>query len=153
MKVIICKGNIEQLRPLAEQWFSECNASAFGLKAEIDRHLSDMYRLAVYTAGAELLLLINDKEEIVGYMGLITFKSPISDQLIANEKNYYVRPESRGNGGLRLLIEARKWAKMKGCSHLIMNASNLASDMHDKVCELYRKMGMRKFETSYISEV
>ena len=153
MKVVICKDNIEQLRPLAEKWLAECNASAFGLKAEVNKHLDNMWNFTVGMPDCDLLLLINDKEQVVGYMGLIIFISPLSDQKIANEHCYYVRPESRGAGGLRLLIEARKWAKSNGCSHLIMNASNLASDMHDKVCKLYQKMNMRKFETSYIAEV
>jgi GNAT superfamily N-acetyltransferase len=154
MKVLICKNNhTELLRPLAEKWLAESNASSFGLKADVEQHLKDMLNNMVYQDGNDLLILQNDKDEVVGYMGLSTFKSPISDQLIANEHNYYVRPESRGAGGLRLLIEARKWAKGQGCSHLIMNASNLASDLHDKVCTLYQKMNMKHFESSYISEV
>lgn len=152
MKVTTWKGDIEQLRPLAEQWFQECNADDFGLKAEVDEHLRDMTMNFLLRQDRVILALI-DNEQVVGYMGLSTFKSPLSEQIIANEHNYYVRPESRGAGGLRLLLEARKWAKEKGCSHLIMNASNLASDMHNKICKFYQKMNMRKFETSYIAEV
>ena len=139
---------------MAEQWLAECNASSFGLKAEVDKHLEDMNTIVNSPSLLDdLLLLINDKEQVVGYMGLRTFTSPLSDQVIANEHNYYVRPESRGHGGLRLFIEARKWAKENGCSHRIMTASRLASSLYERTCKLYEKMGMKEFETSYISEV
>jgi hypothetical protein len=54
---------------------------------------------------------------------------------------------------MRLLKAAKVLAKERGCSHFIMNASNLASDMHDKVCNFYKRLDMKKFETSFISEV
>ena len=49
--------------------------------------------------------------------------------------------------------DAYIWAKENGCSHIIMTASNLASEMYDKVCNLYQRMGMELFETSFIQEI
>lgn len=140
----IFKGDIEQLRPVAEHWHKEANGRTFGLDMDINKHLQDMARV-------DDVLVLKDKDEIVGYMGLTIFTSGLSDQRIANEHCWYVIPQYRGISSIRLIKLAQDWAGSKGCSHLIMSASNLASDLHDRTCRIYERMGMTKFETSYIS--
>lgn len=173
MKVVKAQiEDIERLRPIALQWQESCNGGEMKIELDIETHLADLAYL-VKSEDADssaalgmtcLFLLLNDKDspheiseaaisrgEPVGYMGLKCFKSPLGNQLIANEHYLFVASEFRGFSTLQLIRAAREWARAKGCSHIIFNASNLASDLHDKVCQFYERLGMKKFETSYIN--
>lgn len=142
----------EDLRYLAEQWKKETNGD-LGIIVNVDEHLRDLQRYIENPFIATVLLLVKE-DKVVGYMGLAIFKSPLSNQVIANEHYWYVLPEFRkAKLTLKMFDEAKKWAKDKGCSHLLMNASNLASSLHDKICRLYERLGLKKFETSYIQSI
>lgn len=149
MKVIKATyEDIERLRPVALQWQKTCNGKDMKIDIDIETHLVDLASL-IASDDADLFLLLKDNEPI-GYMGVKCFKSPLGNQLIANEHYLYVSSKFRGFSTLQLIRQARKWAKEKGCSHIIFNASKLASDMHDKVCCFYKRIGMKRFETSFI---
>ena len=152
MNVIIYKDDVEALRPIVSSWKETAAKNEFGIKVfDENKYLLDLCRMTM-NPRSDLLVLFDDIRP-VGYLGLEYFDSPMGDQVIANEHYWYVLPESRGIGSMRLMKTAMQLAKLKGCSHLIMNASNLASDLHDKVCKLYEKMEMKKFETSFIKEL
>lgn len=144
----IFNGNVELLRPVAESWRYESNPEAFGLTGDIDCFLKDLKKL-IDGPNSDLLVMDN----LGGFMGLTIFTSPLGCERIANEHYWYVLPEYRGVSSLRFLRAANRWAKAKGCSHIIMNASCLASDLHDRVCRLYEHFGMKKFETEYMRRV
>ena len=153
MDVVIAKSvaEVEAVRGLAVEWKETCDCKEFGIETDVDVFLAGLMDL-VDGSNTDLLLLERDNE-IVGLMGITLFKSPVSSDTIANEHFWYVKQEHRGKGSLMLLARAKAWAKIKGCSYLIMNASNAASDMHDKVCRFYERAGLKKFETSYIKEI
>ncbi len=152
MKVIVAtnSGDIERLTPVALQWKESCNGMEMGIVLVPETHFADLMRL-IGRDDAELFLLVDDdREEVFGYMGVECFNSPLGPQRIAQEHYWYVSEGNRGRGTILLIRAVEKWAKEQGCTHLIMNASTLASDLHDKVCDLYERIGMKKFETSYI---
>ena len=151
MEIKIFNDDIETLRPIVESWQENVKANEFGILTDVNKHLLELGSLA-FGVSSDLIVLY-DGNVPVGYIGLQYFDSPTGNQRIANERYLYVMPEKRGLSSMRLIKNAKTLAKMKGCSHRIMTASNLASDMHDKLCEFYEKSGMKKFETSYISEV
>ncbi len=152
MEIKLFNDDIETLRPIAESWREEMRANEFGITADnIDKFLTELGNIA--SKEDSDLLVLYDEETPVGYIGLQYFNSPLGNQRMANEHYFFVIPEKRGISSMRLIKNAKFIAKLKGCSHLILNASNLASDMHDKICGFYEKSGMKKFETSYISEV
>lgn len=144
--------DIDRLKPIAWQWKDECNSEGFGIEIVPETYFADLATL-ISRDDADLFLLTNDKDEVVGYMGIECFNSPLGSQKMANEHYWFVAKEGRGRGSLLLIKQAREWAKEKGCTHLIFNASNLASDLHDKVCGFYEHIGMKKFETSFIQEI
>lgn len=152
MEIKLFSDDIETLRPIAESWREEMRANEFGIIVDdVDKFLNELYNMSS-RADSDLLVLY-DEETPVGYIGLQYFDSPLGNQKMANERFFFVMPESRGMTSMRLLKSAKFLAKLKGCSHIIFNASNLASDMHDKVCSFYEKMSFNLFETSYISKV
>ncbi len=152
MDVKLFTGDIETLRPVVEAWQDIVIDNEFGIIAnDVDKFLIGLGELAS-NSDSDLLVLC-DGGDPIGYIGLNYFMSPLGDQRMANEHFFFVIPEKRGLGSMRLLKAAKALAKEKGCTHFIMNASNLASDLHDKVCDFYERLGMEKFETSYISEV
>ena len=151
MKVELFAGDIETLRPIVESWQEIVIGNGFGIIADdVDKFLVGLKDMADGTE-SDLLVLYDGKP--IGYIGLQYFMSPLGNQKMANEHFFFVIPEKRGLSSMRLLWDAKVLAHERGCSHFIMNASNLASDLHDKVCCFYKRLGMKKFETSYISEV
>lgn len=144
--------DVERLKPVAWQWKEVCNNKELGIEIVPETYFADVANL-IDKDDADLFLLINDKEEVVGYMGITCFNSPLGNQKIAQEHYWFVSGENRGRGTMLLIKTIKQWSKEKGCTHLIMNASNLASNMHDRLCKFYGRIGMKKFETSYIQEI
>jgi len=151
IKIANSVEQIESIRPLANEWKEMCSCDRFGLEVDISIFLAGLMDL-VDGDDSDLLLLMN-KDNIVGILGLTKFQSPFGREQVANEHYMFIKKGHSVSGSKRLIDAARKWAKSKGCSHLIMNASNAASDLHDKVCRLYERIGLIKFETSYIQEI
>lgn len=152
IKVQTLDQEVETLRPVVESWQKAVIDNEFNILADnVDKYLAELHIIA-YSNESDLLVLYDDDTPI-GYIGLRYFESPLGANKVANEHYFYIVPEKRGIASMRLLKMAKTLAKLKGCSHIIFNASNLASDFHDKVCSFYEKLGMKKFETSYISEL
>ena len=149
MKINKFNGDVERIRPIALRWKEEYNKS-LGIEIEDDVYMA---KLQDFADSPDSILLVLVDDDIVGYMGLSVFASPIGNQLICNEHYWFVVPEKRGMSALKFFPVAEKWAKGKGCSHLMMNASNLVGDLHDRTCKLYEKLGMEKFETTFIKRV
>jgi hypothetical protein len=151
MVVEVFAGDVSVLEPLARKWEQECNGVKMGIHLDCETHLKDLQGLVDGTLSD--LLILRNGEEIIGYMGLQIIDSPIGNQKTANEHYWYVIPERRGVSSLRLIHAAEAWAQMNKCSHLLMSASYLASDLHDKTCRLYERFGMSPFETTFIKQV
>ncbi|MBE3087704.1 MAG: GNAT family N-acetyltransferase [Chloroflexi bacterium] len=116
----------------------------FDIESNI-KHLNDM----INGANSTVIGLMDD-DRVIGYMGICIFENPVGKGIMASEHFWYVLPEHRGIGAIRLLEAGMDWARARGCTHFIGNASRLAGDLHGKVCKLYEKMGFTLFETSYI---
>lgn len=152
IKIATSIDDIEDLMPVALEWKKTCNGSQFGIDLLPVVHFADLASL-VERDDADLFLLLNEKNKVIGYMGITSFNSPLGDQKIVQEHYWYVSGNNRGHGTMLLIRAAKEWAKEHGCSHIIFNASNLASGMHDKLCKFYERIGFKKFETSYIKEI
>jgi len=173
MTVKTFSGDVRVLKPLFDAWVGETN-SDLGIEIIEDVYIQDFQRL-VDGGNSDLLVLENDtrfaamviselarrttgrrvansgSKDVVGFMGIEMFNSPTGYQRIANEHYFYVLPKyRRGTRSIRLVNAAKQWAIEAGCTHLILNASALASDLHDRVCKLYRHFGAELFETSFL---
>jgi GNAT superfamily N-acetyltransferase len=142
--------DVGKVRALCERWQSECNGEAFGLIVRADDALSELDRWLDGATGT--LLLAYDGTELVGFFAVFAVDSFLGNQTVALEKYWYALP-NRVKAGPALFRAAKQWAGENGCSHLLVSASNLASDSHDKVSRFCEGMGMKKFETSYIEQV
>ena len=136
------------LKPLIIEWAKEINGDDFDMNIDPNCILADIERLVV-SRDADVLLLVHDDEPI-GYLGIIISRSPTNGARIANEHHWFVSKAHRGVAAIRLLKAARQWGKDRGCSHIILTASKLASNLHNRTCKLYERLGMQLFETSYI---
>ena len=122
-----------------------------GLFVDIDSITNEAQRLI---DGKESdIIVIEDKGKIIGGLGMLTFNEPCSGKLVAQEHLWFVLKRHRGIGSLRLINAARIWAKKQGCTHLMFSANELVSNLHDRTCLLYEKLGMKKIETSYIERL
>ena len=151
MNIEIYKGDAERLRALFTSRKAEMQIGKFGLNLDEVKYMVEAQRFIDRT-DTDLLVLF-DNSVPIGYLGLEYYISYLGDNKIANEQNWYVMPEHRGIGSIRLFEAAELLAKATGCSHLTMNASMMASEMHNKLCSLYEKLGMSKYETSFIREL
>ena len=70
------------------------------------------------------VIFVADKgdDELVGFLGLFTYRHPMSDQLFAAEIAWWVEPEARGKTGLQLLSAGETWAKNQKAEVLQMIA-------------------------------
>lgn len=154
MKVVKATNSIDDIEALKEvvlEWKETCNADGFMIELELETYYSHLVDM-INDVDSELFLLIK-KSEVVGFMGAVIFQSPLGNQNICQEHFWYCSGKHRGRGTLLLFRAIKKWAKEKGCSHLIMTASCLASGMHERLCRFYARIGFKKFETSYIYEM
>ena len=139
------------MKEVAYEWKDTCNAKVFGIDLRPEIFFKDLAAL-IQREDSDLLLLFK-RERAVGFMGITYFASPLGNQRVANEHFWYVSGKHRGHGTMKLIRAAKNWAKEKGCSHIIMNASCLASNLHDRLCRFYERIGYKKFETSFIQEL
>lgn len=152
MNVEEYKGNINRLFDVIVSWNDTCKGSTFGIDISMDRFAEEL-QVLISNEDSVLFVLIDDTTKIVGIIGMIKFLNPVSNRMIANEHFWYVIPEYRGFHSMHLIRSAFAWAEDNNCSHMMLNASMLASDLHDKVCDLCMRLGMKKFETSFIKEI
>ena len=144
------RGDATILRPLVARWAKEADQS-FGLSLVIEYALADLQRM-IQAPNADVLILIADNV-IAGFMGVQAFQSPTGPELVANEHYWFVAPEKRGRGSLRMIDAAKEWAKDRGCTHVLFNASYLAGKKADGVAKLYERLGMKPFERTFIAEI
>jgi len=151
MEVIEFTGSAVEFYEIAVSWKKEANGDTFGIQIDVPSFLVEIQRMVNSPMAG--VLAMTDEDRIIGFMGLQIFRSPLGEQMMANEHFWYVLPDDRGLGSMRLMKAAKQWAKDHGCSHLLLNASALAGDKCDKVAQLYEKMKMKLFEHTYIAEV
>jgi len=142
--------DIEELRRLGESWLELQNGDKFGIKIDVDAILKDAAATLKLNSG--VVIGAKENDEWVGFMHIFVAGSFLGDQLMAVEKYWYARPNAI-MAAPRMLAQAKIWAAEKGCSHLIMSASNLASDKYPHVCGFYTRCGLKLFESSYICEI
>jgi len=150
MKIIEYNDEIVELSAIIAEWYEEYNGDDFNIEVDIPTFASSLQRL-IDDEDCVLLAMMND-DKVVGIFGVEMFNNPLNGDKVANEHFWYVLHEYRGRG-IKLIRSAIKWAKDNNCSHIMLNASMLASDLHDKTCMLYEKIGAKKIETSYIKEI
>ena len=150
MEALRYNGPVEFMRPIVEAWRKEANSDKFGFEMDADRFLETLYDLANHPDN--VLLLLGHEGRCVGFMGGVLFDSPVNRNKCVQDKYWFVLLKHRGASVMKLKKGLEDWAREKGATHLLMSASMLASDKHDRVCKLYEKT-MKHFETTYIQEL
>lgn len=89
-----------------------------------------------------LVLVATDPSGLIGMLGAIAFKHPMSDELVASEMFWWIEPETRGSG-VKLLRTAENWASQLGARRFIMIAPT------ERVGQFYERVGYERVETSY----
>lgn len=148
IREITTEEDMKHILPAARRWAAESNIKDFNLKIEPQYLVNELLQLL----HKEQSVLLTD-ENYNGFMGLRLIRSPFSSQLICDEHYWYIIPEKRGRNALEFFKYALKWAKEKGCSHIMMHSSSMASDLPEKVNSFYKRMGMRQIETYFLKEV
>ena len=137
--------NPEILVPLLEQWIDHCAVEEYGLRVSIELVMTDLKAWIEQYPSA--IFVTRHKGEIVGLIIVFALHNYLSDKPVVIEKYWY------GQGGLELFKAAKKWAKEQGCGHFIASESHLAGNGHARIGKLCERLGMKRFETSYITEV
>lgn len=143
--------NPDDLREVGESWLEEAKGEEFGFEISIDGIISDSKNWLATGMGA-VIGLCDNQGRYVGFMTVYHVPDFMAVNHVAFEKYWYVMPDFR-YGALRMLSEAKSWAKEQGATNLILSASAMASDMYNSLCQLYQRYGMKVFEKSYICEL
>ncbi len=139
----------DDLTELFDEWLKECRANSFDLEASVVEACKDIKTLNDNRA----VFVMIEEGKIIGLLGVDINKSPIGPEMIANEHFFYVIPKYRGQG-LQMIRTAEKWLKDKTqCTHFILNASYLASDLAPRVIRMYGLLGYSRFEVSMIKKL
>lgn len=81
---------------------------------------------------------------VVGMIGLMTYRQPMSGALVATEIVWWMEPEARGaKAAIHLLNKGETWAREQGATKFQMIAPT------DHVGHFYERMGFKKLETHY----
>lgn len=151
MEALQYRGSVDFLEPIAERWRAEARLSEFGLNAHWSKFKQTLQGFADSAMSA--LILLGHEGRAIGFMGAELFESPLDSQMVTRERFWYVLPRYRGRGPLKLRKAFLEWSKDMGASHYMMSASMLASAKHDRVCQIYEKKHMKKFETTYMGQI
>lgn len=96
-----------------------------------------------------VVFLMQNGDTIAGGIGGELKIDPISGRTLLVEMFWFVLPEFRGTTiGLRLLANFEKWGKDHGAAHTCMIA--MENSMPQEMDRLYRRIGYRKLETTYV---
>lgn len=148
MEVVECEHtDINLLVPLVRQWISAGNVQAFGFEAS-ETIMTHTIRRMIASDSACVIALF-DGVRFVGFMGGVLISNHFTNNLIVNECFWYVLPDFRAYAK-RLFKTLRLWGKVKGCSHIIINASAAANVKSDRVCQLLKLWGLKHYESSFI---
>jgi len=138
--------NPDDLRPLLAQWNEKLNGAYFGFDITLDKGMQDLHWWTE-TFQHALFLAEDDDGQAIGLMAVFAVQNHMATKPIAIEKYWF------GAGGMQLYLAAKAWAVENGCGHFIASASHLAGGRHDRVAALCNKIGMKHFETTFITEV
>lgn len=107
------------------------------------------YLRSVVENGSGALLLLEDDGVVVGGIGGTLQNEPVSGHKLAVELFWFVQPKYRGTTGpLRLLAAYERWGQESGADHICM--ISMENSMPEEMDRLYRRLGYRKLETTYI---
>jgi len=141
--------DVTSILPLIAKWLAECNAKKFGMDPTFATIMDDLDTWLLERDGA---ILVAYDPDPVGFMMVFSTANFLCPGHVLLEKYWYVTEGHRG-AAMPLYRAAKRWGKKHGCSHMLLSASNLASDRHDRIAQFCEKMGMTLFETSYIEEL
>lgn len=86
-------------------------------------------------------LLLNECD---GLLMARTFDHPFGAGKWASETCWYIRPEARGTGAIRMLRAYETWAREAGCRVI-----GMVSMANNDVGAIYRRLGFQPVETNY----
>ncbi len=131
--------SVEDLAIVKELWLEYASSLGFSLCFQgFDQELATLPGKYAPPAGRLLLAFADDRAA-----GAIALR-PLSDQGICEMKRLYVRPEFRGSGLGRKLVDA-VLAAAHGIGHTHMRLDTVAGKM-DAAIRMYRGYGFREIE-------
>lgn len=99
-------------------------------------------------AGTGVLLCADTVPDIAGLIGGVIVPSAVTGDIFLTEAFWFVRKDSRGVTGLKLLMAFIEAAKELKVDHVTMAHMHFA--LSEKAEQVYEKFGFRKLETHYI---
>lgn len=95
------------------------------------------------------ILVMESEDEVVG--GIVGVVQPLfmSHTVVASELAWFVDPDHRGKGALKLVKAFEGWAKEKGAEYITMADIRGISDLSN----MYKRMGYELTEAAYSKKV
>lgn len=136
--------DLEQIVRLGEE-FGLLSQKIHGFKVNRDR--IEEFSSMIITNPKCIGLVLEDKGSITGILAALLTKSFFSDDLIAQEMVWYVKENSKG--GIFLMLELEKQAKLKGATKIAMGYKPDYLDMKS----IYERRGFKLLELQYMKDL
>ncbi len=105
----------------------------------------------ILASGEGAVFALEADGRCLGGVGGTVVKLPLTGKIAALEMFWYVLPEYRGSGGVRLLKRFEDWAREQGCEEIEMVL--LECSMADKLDRFYQRSGYAPTERHYRKEL
>lgn len=126
--------------------FAELSKKIHGFS--VSRERIEDFATMIITKPVECIGLVCEEDNTIqGILAAVLTKPFFSDDLIAQEMVWYVKDGFRG--GLLLMLELEKQAKIKGAKTIVMGYKPDYVDMK----QIYERRGYRLLELQYIKDL
>jgi GNAT superfamily N-acetyltransferase len=114
----------------------------YGARLRPDPEALSALALRLMGMADSTLLVAEQDGAVVGMIGMMVYRHPMSAELVGTEVAWWIDPEHRGIG-LRLLRAGETWARAQGAVTFQMIAPT------PDVERLYERMGFERMETTF----
>lgn len=114
-----------------------------------EHYFKTWYKMLASEKG--VIFILDDDGHCLGGVGGTLATLPLTGKTVALEMFWYILPEYRGTGGVRLLKRFEEWAREQGCDEVVMIL--LECSMADKLDKFYQRIGYAPMERSYRKEL
>lgn len=102
--------------------------------------LRSLFEFSLTATQAQVFVVIDDNDKLIGAIGAIVVKNPWFHELFAAEQFFAIDPSARGYRAAMLLLRAYKnWAVMSGAR--VLNVFVDHGKWDDRVAKLYKHAG------------
>ena len=125
--------------------------AATGLRGSFHGDTFVVFWNKLLEGGIASMWVSREDGRITGTIGMTLTMSLMDGIVLADEMFWFVDPNHRGSAGLKLFLEAKKWAKHSGAGRMLMG--KMLAIEPEKVGKFYEQQGFKPLQTQYFLDL